>query len=160
MKHTMIASKKQQQVVYRHRLINELYKHNIGTNEVENLSKKICKELPKRRQKTLSKMVMKWKLHDAYEKLRRERDNNIRIWRIAKRKITENGVYDRYQRLWMREKKEYNDILIDKRKRKVTFLKCRYKEEKTTPNEIEGITIEDQEITSSFTSVPRCYGNA
>ena len=50
-------------------------------------------------------------------------------------------------------------MLNDKQKKKVAFLKCRYERKMETPNEINGIIIEDQEITDDYTSIPRCYGN-
>ena len=45
-----------------------------------------------------------------------------------------------------------------KRKKKVIHLKEKYGRKRRIPDQLEGITIPDREVSVTFSSEPKCYG--
>ena len=160
MKRIMIKSAEYKQSIYVKNLYSKLNQHHVGTSTVESLSRRICNKLPNRRKITLVNIIIKWKLQDAHEVLRRKKYENTKTWRENKEIIQRNKVLDEYKRLWKREISIYENDLNEKLKQKVLFLKEKYKKNKRdVPEEINGIIINDQELTNEYNSEPRIYGN-
>ena len=76
------------------------------------------------------------------------------------RDYTAKQCLDEYKRLWKREISIYENDLNEKLKQKVLFLKEKYKKKRRNiPEEINGIIINDQELTNEYNSEPRIYAN-
>ena len=89
--------------IYVKNLYGNLKKDGIGTTTVEGLSQKLCQTLPNHRSRTLVKIVIRWKLHDAYNELRRAQHENTVTWRKEKKVIAESGMLNEFNELWRRE---------------------------------------------------------
>ena len=145
--------------IYVKNLYGNLKKDGIGTTTVEGLSQKLCQTLPNHRSRTLVKIVIRWKLHDAYNELRRAQHENTVTWRREKKVIAESGTLNEFNELWRREITRYNRNLKDTGRRKLQFLQNKYKKQrKIIPDEIDGILLKDQELGDEYNSTPRQYG--
>lgn len=105
-------------------------------------------------------VVIKWKVRDAWAVVRRERYNNTKVWRDNKRVLPEEGVVHDFNRVWEKEKRRHWLFLRKKRKRRVKFLLEKFGAESVIDcvTEVEGITVADQSVPSTFSSNPRRYG--
>ena len=105
MKRTMKQTIKLVHARYIVDLLQDPTKRGIGTNSVENRCKDICIDLPSRRRNTLIRRVMRWKLSDAKNCLRKARFSNTNKWRKYKAVLTDAGVLHDYERVWSLERK-------------------------------------------------------
>ena len=159
MKRSMQKSMEHKHSVYIKNLYTELNKRKIGTTTVETLCTKICTRLPKGRKITLINTVIRWKLADAYNELRKSKYENTQEWRKTRNIINKNNVIIAYERLWSREIRKYESELEKQLKRKIKFLETKYKKKISVPDYIEGFTIKDQILTDEYESLPRVYGS-
>ena len=126
---------------------------------MESMAKRLCSTLPKHRERTLVKVITNWKLQDAQRELRRLKRTNTTTWRREKELLTRAGVVDEFERLWRREITIYEKECAEKQKKKLQHLQNKYKnKKKTIPDEIEGITLTDQELPAEYSSTARTYG--
>ena len=86
--------------IYVKDLFKNLVRKNIGTIEVKRLAKKLCSKLPRRREKTLISIVMKWKLQDAENSLRKAKYENTRVWRTDKIVIDKWNLLEVFNNIW------------------------------------------------------------
>ena len=84
---------------------------------------------------------------------------NTREWRKAKRVLTTHHVCMEYLTLWRTETNLYKHSLREVKSKKVTLLKSRYSVKQDVPDHVRGISIANQEVPSTFSTTPRCYGN-
>ena len=52
----------------------------------------------------------------------------------------------------------FNSVLSEVRRGKVEFLVRKYGHKKVVPSTLRGVPIEEQDVSASFTTEPRCYG--
>ena len=87
------------------------------------MSQKLCRTLPKLRQRTLVKIITNWRLQDAHKELRKRKSSNTEEWREKKTIIAAAGVLTEYERLWRREVTKYENECKDNMKKKVAHLR-------------------------------------
>ena len=141
-------------------LLKNLQAKNIGTTEITSLCQRTCQRLPKQRARTLRKIVIKWKIQDASNCLRKARSENTKTWREVKPLLVSEKVHQIYEELWSREKSCEAKRLREKLKSKTRFLDSKYNQKEQIPDTIHGINIADQVIPPDFSSEPRVYGGA
>ena len=145
--------------MYTRDLFKELVKYCIPTTTIASLSNRICRNLPDRRGITLRNMIMKWTLDQAEANLKKEMRNNTKTWRENAQILRNDGINRKFQRIWEEERKRYKTHLQKRRKKKVQFLKIKYRRKlRTIPDEEDGIIIKDQEILENFSTDPWIYG--
>ena len=163
MKHAMEQTLRYEHSMYITDLYSKLHRLNIGTTVVEKQSEVMCRKLPQRRKHALRKMIIKWKLIDAKEILRKEQYENSREWRVQKRIIGDEDIIRQFNKIWSEERKDYRNGLKMKLRKKIDFLKEKYKQiqgvDIEIPDEINGIIIKEQEIPEEYVAEPRIYGN-
>ena len=159
MKRTFKSSVEYKRSIHVKNLYEKLKRDGIGTTQVEKMAEQLCRTLPKHRQRTLVKVIVNWKLQDAHRELHRLKAANTETWRKERAIISRAGVLDAYERLWRREITMYENECATKQKKKLQHLRNKYKKKKVTiPDEIEGITLKDQELTNEYSSAARTYG--
>ena len=159
MKQTIKTSLEYKRAIYVKNLYKQLKKDGIGTTAIEAMSNKLCSTLPKHRQRTLVKVIVNWKLHDAHKELRECKSANMEMWRKQKRVLDAAGVTAAYERLWKREITIYENKCAENYRKKIRHLRGKYmKKDETVPDEIDGIIVKDQEIPEEYASTPRLYG--
>ena len=141
-------------------LISHLVSKRVPLASVYNGCTKMCKGLGEKKRSMMCNMIMKWKLADAQKHLNKEKRDNTRIWREEKRTLSEEGIEQDFIRIWEEEKEKQIYCLIQKKNKKVSFLKEKYRNMNSCDDEdiIEGIVIKDQQLTEEYESNPRCYG--
>ena len=159
MKRTMKKSLEYKHAIYVKNLYLELRKHKIGTTTVESLCGRICNKLPTRRRGTLINQIIKWKLDDAYNILRKMKNENTEEWRKSKIIIKDGNILDSYERLWKREITIYENTQRNKLRNTIQFLTSKYKKQKNVPDEVRGIMVKDRNIPEDYTPLPRIYGD-
>ena len=101
---------------------------------------------------------MKRTLEEAEDQLRRDTYENTGVWRGKMRILRQHNVHRQFQALLDRGRKRYKTRLLKKRRKKVKFLKTKYRPKtRIIPDEIDGIIIRDQEIPENFSTEPRVY---
>ena len=148
-------------------VLRKLKKKGVGTAEVENLSRKLCRLKCNtnggvRTQFKIKIMVMKNKISDAFSAFRKQRHKDNQTWRECKKYIT-GEVRIRYIELWKTFIKKYRTNIIEKAKKKVEWLVSKWKsEEEEVPDLYKGIKVKilDEEISAEFSAAPRMYGGA
>ena len=138
-------------------LFKKLHKHRIGTTRIQGLARKMCDYLPQQKANMLTDTVVRWKLQDAERCLKKARYDNTQSWRREKQLLEQENVVAEYEVIWSCEKSAYARALRQKLRKKTTFLKKKQNRVREVPDEIEGILIADQDV-SSFTANPRVYG--
>ena len=134
--------------MYTRDLFMELVKSHTPTTMIASLTEKNCKKLPIRSQTTLRNMVMRWTLEKAEEDLRKNAQRNTRIWRENIAILRHHNVHKQFQKIWERERKRYKTNLQKKKRKKVRFLKTKYRREaRTHPDKVDGIMTKDQETS-------------
>ena len=86
---------------------------------------------------------------------------STRTQRLGDEKRTSLGNQEltEFNDLWSREIAKYDNDLNRNLKKKVDFLKKKYRKEKNqVPDDIRGIVLKDQELNEEFSSTPRKYG--
>ena len=145
--------------VYLKNLYGSLKKDGIGTTTVEGLSHRICQKLPNHRTRTLTKIVIRWKLQDAHNQLRSAQYEKVMAWRREKKLLEESGTLNEFNELWRREITKYGNELNERLARKLQFLRNKYQKcRKVIPDEINGIILSDQPLGDEYNSDPRQYG--
>ena len=158
MKHTMTKTLKHIHARYIMDLFRTLIKQKIGNKKTEDLSKRICTDIPERN-RTLVNIIMKWRYNDAQAKYRKERHEYMKYWRKEKTIIIQENIALEFDQIWSRECSKYAKNLRNKRQMKLESLKEKYKpKEIIIPDIVSGIVIKDKELPESFSSIPRCYG--
>ena len=158
MKRAMKATIKLQQARYILDLFQQLKRKQIGTTTVEELSKRMCRRLPQKRRRTLVDIIIKWKIEDARKNLNSIRYANTKTWRECKTILIELNILNKYTRIWAAEKVIHTNEFRELRKKKVDFLTKKYATSDITPDDIEGITVCDQQCAEEFDTSPRIYG--
>ena len=90
MRHMMMQTKAKIHALYVKDLLQTLLERGMGTPEVFNLTKRLYnrrKGDTTKKQETITKIVMKDKLKDAWNKVRKERVEEQREWRKLRRKL-------------------------------------------------------------------------
>ena len=113
--------------MYTKDLFSELVKSCTPTTVIANLASRICQKLPQRRKITLRNTVMKWTLQEAEEDYRKNAQRNTRIWRENISILGHHRIDKQFRKVWERERKRYKTKLLRKRKKKVKFLKNKYR---------------------------------
>ena len=148
--------------IYVKRLYTRLRDEKISTTTVQELSQKLCRTLPNYRKKTLIGTINRWKLADAHTQLRKWERKNTETWRSEGKIIRENNLMEEYKRLWRREITKIVEELKEQEEKKVRHLTQKYGEQRNRnveiPNEIQGITVAEQNLGEDFSSSPRTYG--
>ena len=140
-------------------LFSELVKTCTPTTMIASLADRICGKLHERRKITLRNMVMKWTLEEAEDEFRKNEQRSTRIWREEISKLRRHNVNGQFERILESERKLYKTYLRKKRRKKVKFLRNKYRRERRiVPDEVDGIIIKDQPIPDDFTTEPRVYG--
>ena len=85
--------------VYLKNLYGSLKKDGIGTTTVEGLSHRICQKLPNHRSRTLTKIVIRWKLQDAHNQLGCAQYKKVTAWRGEKKLLEESGRLNGFNEL-------------------------------------------------------------
>ena len=159
MKRTMKTSMEYKRAINVKNLYKELKIDGIGTAKVETMSRKLCDTLPKHRRRTLVRIVINWKLRDAYKELRELKIRNTEVWRQEKETLAAAGVREEYERLWRREITHFENSCTIQRKKKIDHLRRKFKKrEVTVPDDIEGIVVSDQVLPAEYNSTPTTYG--
>ena len=144
-------------------LLRELVNKGIPLREVKRKCEKVCHGLPTKRAHDLTKTVMSWKLIDAKSALCREKRENTRVWRECEKTLKENKIDTEFFEVWEEEKQWVREVLRTKRHKKVSFLGEKYgrggERRREVCDNIEGVTIKDQELSDTFESEPRMYGD-
>ena len=156
MKRNMIQTQKLLHAEYVNDLFNKLRKMKIGNAQTEELSKRMCRTLPKKR-KTLVEMMMKWKHEDSIKDLRQQKKDQTKMWRECEAIINNANLDRRYQVIWTAEKRRIRSWYKRKLERKLLHLKEKYGKKKEIPDEVNGVLIKDQPLNVEFESDPRCY---
>ena len=160
MRHIMNQTMKLQHSRYVLDLYRELNKMNIGTNAIEHLAKKICYRLPEHRATTIKKLVMNWNIDNAIKTIRKARYSNTATWKQFTPILVKENAIQEFNQILIKEKGEYRERLMEKKKKKVDHLMEKYKVRRIIPDEVEGIIVRDQEIPACFTKLPKCYGKS
>ena len=159
MKRTYKASLEYKRSIHVKNLFQKLKKNGIGTTKVESMAGRLCDTLPKQRRRTLVKVITNWKLQDAHRELQRQKTINTATWRQEKEIIASAGVLDQYERLWKREITKYENECATILRKKLQHLQNKYKKKQDTiPDEIEGVTIKEQELPTEYASSTPTYG--
>ena len=160
MRRTMLATIKLLKSEYVVDLLRELVKKEIPLREVKRKCEKVCQGLPMKRAWDISKTVMSWKLIDAKSAMCREKRENTRVWRECERTLKENNIDKEFFAMWEEEKRWVRKELQNKKQKKVSFLKEKYgrKDRREVCDDVEGVTVKDQDLPDTFESEPRMYG--
>ena len=144
------------------RYVSDLFKclrrNKIGTSSVVNLCQKACERLPENRSRTLTSIVIRWKMIDSMNELRKAKRENTSTWREVRPLLVSEHVLGAYENLWTVEKTEYARYLRKNKSSKIEFLKKKFCRETLLPDQLRGVIIADQDIPEEFTSSPRTYG--
>lgn len=100
-------------------------------------------------------------MSDVWTVVRTERYNNTKVWRENRPVLQEENVVVPFNRVWEKEKRKHWNVLRKRRRRrKVNFLSRKYGQNEVVDcvTEVEGITVADQPMPSTFSSSPQCYG--
>ena len=152
----MIQTQKLLHAEYVNDLFSKLRKMKIGNAQTEELSKRMCRTLPKRR-KTLVRTMMKWKHEDSIKDLRQQKKEQTEVWRKCEPVIKNANIDRRYHTIWSTEKRRIRTWYKRKLERKLSHLKEKYGEKKEIPDDVNGVIIKDQPLEVEFESDPRCY---
>ena len=158
MKRTMRQSMHLQHARYVFDLFTCLQRKHIGTTNVMTLSNRICNKLPKRRSATLTGIIIKWKVTDAVNEMRKAKYENTMTWREIRPVLVAEYILNQYEQIWREEKQIYGRQLRDIKKKKIDHLKAKFKATTTLPDTVREITVADQEIPDNFSTDPRVYG--
>ena len=138
-------------------LLRTLRKEGVGTNEVEYGVERIASRLGIGTKQTMKMKVMRGKVSDAYNELRRVEHTNRTEWRRLRRDIPQE-VRNEYMNLWKNFMLDYARWLKWKRDKKVDWLVKKWRKEEVVPDEVRGIVLKDTELEREFNSEPRMYG--
>ena len=83
---------------------------------------------------------------------------NTKTWRECKTILIELNILNDYNRIWEAEKQIHNIKFRELKKKKIEFLTNKYATSDITPDDIEGITVCDQQCIEEFDTSPRTYG--
>ena len=149
-------------------LLSDLYKHGVGTNEVEGCVERLCKNMTNKiRNQNIVKVIMREKVRDAQAEIqlirRQLRQNDREFHRYIPEKshgdnVFKAGVKNVTEKIWRDGKR--------KNKRKLKHLKRKYQGEDSENEEIRGIRYRDVEIErerndereNSARNEPKMYG--
>ena len=137
-------------------LLKTLKTKGIGTNSVETLTRKLCSKEGTR--KTILQQVMKMKINDVYKKNRTSMYECQKAWKTYDNKLIREGVLEAFLLAWGSEKLRYRQTLRSLRKKKVQWLKEKYKRKCILPEECYGFKFKDQQLREEFRVESIKYG--
>ena len=145
------------------KILTELKKNKIGTNDVEHGIKRMCGKMSQYGQMEVKLRIMRSKIGDAYKIYRQQRKRDGRTWKKTKKLLT-GEVRQKYIEIWKRCTRGYGEKLAKNRESKLSWLKKKWKNategEKMGINDtVKDVVIKDEVLTEEFTSEPRKYGN-
>ena len=133
-------------------LLNELYKHGIGTNEVEGCVNKLCKNMVnKMRNQIIVKVIMREKVKDAQIEIQSVRKQVRQYDRELHRYVQKNSQgYITFKTIVKSVTEKVWKVGKKKTRRKVAHLKRKYLLTSSEGNEkIRGIAYQDIELGNS-----------
>ena len=115
----------------------------------------------KHREKRDVKMkLMRYKIRDAYKSYKEAVIADKTCWKENKIKIPAD-IRDEYSEIWKETVKAFKQKIDDEYKKRHEWLCKKWiPKEEQLPDTLREIILEDQELTSEFTSDPRIYGHA
>ena len=138
-------------------LLSILRREGVGTNEVEHGVGNVARQLGRTARQRMITRIMRGKVGDAYNDLRRAEYENRMNWKRQK-EIIPREVRNEYMNCWRQFMKQYGDWLRWKRETKVKWLISKWRKEDIVPDEVRGIKLGDAELEDEFNSEPRMYG--
>ena len=157
MKHIMEGTNNMTHSLYVVDLLNTLKRKRIGTNSIEQLTKKLCCGGSGR--EAILKIVIKNRLKEAHKRCRKLKYENEKIWREQDEILIAEGVLEAFLVVWVKEKLRYRQALKEQRKKKVEWLSKKYrKREEKLPEQVMGYSFKDQDIGDEFNVDPVVYG--
>ena len=96
---------------------------------------------------------------DARKCLDKSKYENTCEWRKAKRVLATHHVCMEYLTMWRMETNLYSHNLREVKSEMVTLLRNRYSVKQDVLDHVQEISITNQEVPSTFSATPRCYGN-
>ena len=106
--------------------------------------------------------IMRQKISEAYELLRKSQKECNEAWRNYKR-VTPRGLHNEFENIFKDTVKQTRKNVQKTSENKISWLKGKWKEKpKELPSEIRGINLEEcniNEIDNHFDANPREYGN-
>lgn len=140
--------------------LRTLRKRKIGTNCVENLTRKLCshpeKEFKLSARVKIIQIVMTEKLGDAYQWYKQRRFESNKIWREAK-KIICGETRDNFRIVWRRYVSQVVEKLENNAEKKIEWLTSKWKQKEIIPDMYEGVVIKTDNIPV-YDNSPRIYG--
>ena len=135
----------------------------IGTNEVENQVKSMCKFMKDKETLVVKKKIMRSKINDAFRGLKAEEKENKYVWRNAK-KLLKDNIRTEYLEVWKEYTAQYRRLRNEKNRKKVVWLGKKWRSndvQRNTgiPDVIRNVVVQDEELSPEFTSEARMYGN-
>ena len=146
-------------------LLKSLYRMKLATSNVESQTRKLCVNGNNEVFKStvvdkVKAIVMREKVNDAYAEYRKSTSVNNKVWRESKVLITGN-LRRRYMVEWKKFMGEFKKQQSEDAKRKIDWLKTKWRREVQVPHEYQGIKIcrdDGEEFPPEFSSEPRLYG--
>ena len=139
------------------KLLREIKKNKIGTNDVEHSLKRL--HLGERTQDKLRTAMMGAKIRDAYRVLQDQRYENFKVWRRC-RKVIPRHLLEGYLVIWRNYTREYRQTVDQRHAKKLSHLKGKWIKKIVIPDEIRGVSLSPDmnNLPAEFSSEPRLYG--
>ena len=139
------------------KLLSDIKRHGIGTNDVEFMLKKI--KISDNAKSKLRNMMMNVKLKDAYQKKFHQRRENYRTWRLCKSVIPGHFLRG-YLDIQKRHSEEFRRDVVNRHSQKLSHLKSKWIKTFVVPDNLRGIDLQPDMNTlpAEFSSQPRLYG--
>ena len=119
------------------KLLREIKKNKIGTNDVEHSLKRL--HLGERTQDKLRTAMMGAKIRDAYRVLQNQRYENFKVWRRC-RKVIPRHLLEGYLVIWRNYTCEYRQTIEQRHAKKLSHLKGKWIKKIVIPDEIRGVS--------------------
>ena len=139
------------------KLLREIKKNQIGTNDIEYSLKRL--QLGERTLDKLRTTMMGTKIRDAYRALQNQRYENFRVWRRCRKEIP-RYLLEGYLSIWRNYTNEYRQTIEQKHANKLSHLKGKWTKKIILPEEIRGVSLNPDmsNLPAEFSSEPRLYG--
>ena len=139
-------------------LLKQLMNLELGTNEIMNNINKLYKNERGKTRNAIIRIIMKDKITQAHKELRKLKYNETKCWRENKPILQREGVNELYEEEWKKEKTSKREMYKEKRKSKIEWMKMKYENRDTVPEEYQGVIIKDQDISNGFEKECKVYG--
>ena len=128
-----------------------LHNKDVGTGDVEIGCRKLCARM-KGKTRGFVRTITTWKTRDGKRCKRQAQYDNTKVPRKSRVLLKREGDLSAYEQLWRKEKAHCISVLSEARRGKVELLVRKYSHKKVLPSTLRGVTIEEQDVSASFTT--------